>query len=139
MKQLTSSRFSPSLFPRFYRSTGCAFRVDLEVSSNFVGAELCVLVCSCLRPATPFIDIDFYILFLGFRPNVGRNHLFSYPPFFGFFCRIPTALCRTRSAALIISLECFPFYFLKVSNIFCLFLSFCAFIIAQKMDLSRGF
>ncbi len=76
-------------------------------------------------------------LLLGFRPTVGRNHLFSYPPFHVFFRRIPTALCRPLSTLCSFASVRLPFVF--DSNIFCSFDSFCTSIIAYFRNLSSVF
>ena len=62
-------------------------------------------------------------LFLGFCLQMGRNHRFSYPPFFYFFAVSLRPLCRP-SAKHYLCIGVISVCFLKVSNIFCSFLSF---------------
>ena len=93
-----------SLFPRAMIDTSPAFRLP-STYRNFVKI-----------PFAPFWICHRSTYLSGFRLTVGRNHRFSYPPFF--FCRRffhGTFVNPCRRSALL-----FSFSFLRIRNAFCL-------------------
>ena len=78
-------------------------------------------------------------IFIRFVPHYGKESSLFLPSFYFFSLPHPCCSVSTPLTSLLVHWF-FPHeIFMKVSNIFCLFLSFCTFIIAENFCLSIGF
>ena len=90
-------------------------------------------------PSEYFFSVLVFSNFFRLSPRRGKESSLFIPSFSLFFGRVPAVFCRPLTAPPISSLEFSSILFMKAINIFCSFLSFFNFIIADFSRLSRGF
>ena len=131
---LTSRQIFSALVSPINTRLPLACQVPTENSSTFhLSCSRFVIDSHC------FILFGYRLIIIKLVPRCGKESSLFIPSFHFYFSPHPCCTLSTLADTFISSLVFPHLLFMKVSNIFCLFLSFCTFIIAEKNHLSRGF